>query len=152
TNRLGDRFGGFVVRPSGLRRWPAQSGRLALFGLLRSPLDEPRTPPGTAVDNLPEALDRFARPNPRRGLRVVVSVFLAGRAAGELTARPGWERAMKRLAVRHQVLAIEILDPRELELPNVGVCWLTDPETGVVREVDTSDRRLRERYAAAAAA
>ena len=50
------------------------------------------------------------------------------------------------------MLAIEILDPRELELPDVGVLAVADPETGVVHEIQTSDRRLRERYAAAAAA
>ena len=49
------------------------------------------------------------------------------------------------------MLAIEILDPRELELPDVGVLAIADPETGAVHEVQTSDRRLRERYAAAAA-
>jgi len=50
------------------------------------------------------------------------------------------------------VLAIEILDPRELELPDVGILALADPETGILHEVNTSDRRLRDRYAQAAAA
>lgn len=151
TNRLGDRFGGFVVRQGKLRRWPAQSGRLALFGLLRSLLDEPRTPAGEAVDSLPAAMDRFSRTHPRRGLRVVVSDFMDGITDDDTSAPLEWERSMKRLSMRHQVLAIEIVDPRELELPNMGVCWLTDPETGVSREVDTSDARLRARYAEAAA-
>jgi uncharacterized protein (DUF58 family) len=48
------------------------------------------------------------------------------------------------------VLAVEVLDPRELELPDVGLLTLVDPETGRKREVATT-RKLRERYAAAAA-
>jgi uncharacterized protein (DUF58 family) len=63
-----------------------------------------------------------------------------------------WERPLRLLSVRHDVLAIEILDPRELELPDVGILALADPETGTVHEVDTGDRRLREKYAQAAAA
>ena len=54
--------------------------------------------------------------------------------------------------MRHDVLAIEIVDPRELELPDVGVLAFVDPETGRVHEVQTADRQLRARYAAAAAA
>jgi uncharacterized protein (DUF58 family) len=59
---------------------------------------------------------------------------------------------LRRLGARHEVIAVEILDPRELELPEVGLLTLVDPETGRRREVQTGSRRLRERYAAAAAA
>ncbi len=62
-----------------------------------------------------------------------------------------WSRPLRKLAVRHDVLAIEIVDPRELELTDVGVLAVADPETGVVHEIQTSDRRLRERFATAAA-
>jgi uncharacterized protein (DUF58 family) len=55
------------------------------------------------------------------------------------------------LAGRHDVIAVEIRDPREQELPNVGDLWLVDPETGEQLRVDTRDSRLRSRYAAAAA-
>ncbi|GIG87066.1 DUF58 domain-containing protein [Plantactinospora endophytica] len=64
--------------------------------------------------------------------------------------RPEWEGELRRLAVRHQVLAVEVTDPRELELPDVGLITLVDPESGRRREVSTGSRRLRERYAAAA--
>src|SRR5690606_15568866 len=63
-----------------------------------------------------------------------------------------WQRALRRLAVRHDVLCVEILDPRELELPDVGVLVVVDPETGDLHEVQTADRSLRARYAAAATA
>ena len=57
---------------------------------------------------------------------------------------------LRRLGVRHDVLAVEVLDPRELALADVGMLELVDPETGYVYEVQTSDAGLRERYAAAA--
>ncbi|TDE12713.1 DUF58 domain-containing protein, partial [Actinomadura sp. 6K520] len=64
---------------------------------------------------------------------------------------PDWERPLRRLTARHQVLAIEIIDPRELDLPDVGLVEMTDPETGTMHEIVLS-ARTRERYAAAAAA
>jgi len=53
--------------------------------------------------------------------------------------------------VRHEVLAVEVLDPRELDLPRMGVLTLIDTESGRTREIDTNNRGLRERYATAAA-
>ena len=116
----------------------------------------------TTFDNLPE----FLRPGDLvvvNRTRVVPARLLARRDDGLetevlfLRALPerrfvAWARPLRKLAVRHDVLAIEVLDPRELELPDVGVLALADAETGIVHEIQTSDRRLRERYAAAAAA
>jgi uncharacterized protein (DUF58 family) len=80
---------------------------------------------------------------PRRGLAVVVSDFLA----------PGeWDRPLRALSARHETLAVEIIDPRELSLPDVGVLELRDPETGATIEVQTGSAKLRARYAEAAAA
>ena len=61
-----------------------------------------------------------------------------------------WEPAFRMVAQRHEVLAVEVIDPRELELPDVGVLVVSDPETGRQREVQTSGRGFGERYAAAA--
>ncbi len=63
-----------------------------------------------------------------------------------------WERPLRRLAAAHEVLVVEVVDPRELTLPDVGTVTLVDPESGRRREVWTSDRRTRERYAAMTAA
>ena len=63
-----------------------------------------------------------------------------------------WRPPLLRLAGRHTVLAVEIRDPREQELADVGELRLVDPETGRQLRVDTGDRRLRERFAVAAAA
>jgi uncharacterized protein (DUF58 family) len=73
---------------------------------------------------------------------VIVSDFL-----GEMS----WERSLRALAVRHDVLAVEVLDPVELALPSVGLLTLVDPESGRLLEVQTGKRELREKYAAAAA-
>ena len=61
-----------------------------------------------------------------------------------------WHNAL-RVAGRHPTLAVEIRDPREQELADVGELRLVDPETGRHLRVDTSDRKLRERFATAAA-
>ena len=62
-----------------------------------------------------------------------------------------WRPPLLRLAGRHAVLAVEVRDPREQQLADVGELRLVDPETGRQVRVDTSDRRLRERFSAAAA-
>jgi uncharacterized protein (DUF58 family) len=87
----------------------------------------------------------------RRGLVVVISDFLDGLDDDGLgSAPPQWERPLRRLAVGHQVLAVQITDPRERELPDVGLLTLVDPETGRLREISTAGRKFRERYAEAA--
>jgi hypothetical protein len=84
------------------------------------------------------ALSRVARLARQPGLVVVISDFRDQRA---------WERPLGSLRVRHSVLAVEIVDPREAELPAVGRLALVDPETGARVEVDTSRSRVRRRFA-----
>ena len=152
TFRLGDRFGGYVLREGRVRRWPARSGRLALYALLRSLLSDPRGPGGGGEPaSLSAALTLVGRGQRKRGLRVVVSDFLdVADASDDPDSPPRWERPLRALAARHQVLAVEILDPRELDLPNVGVVVFTDPESGETRELNTRRRAVREAYSAAA--
>ncbi|MGW5670392.1 DUF58 domain-containing protein, partial [Micromonospora sp. NPDC003776] len=107
--------------------------------------------PGDPAPGLADGLAGVQRMATRRGLVVIVSDFLDGLPDDPAAAAP-WEALLRRLAVRHQVLAVEVTDPRELELPDVGLVTLVDPETGRHREVWTGDRDLRERYAEAAAA
>jgi uncharacterized protein (DUF58 family) len=63
-----------------------------------------------------------------------------------------WAQPLRKLRLRHEVLAIEVLDPRELELTDAGVLEFIDPETGALHEVQTADAGLRQRYAQAATA
>jgi uncharacterized protein (DUF58 family) len=149
TARAGNRLGAHIAHGGGVKRIPARSGRGALFSTLRALLQIPRTPEGAGRGpTLGEALDGLRRTVRRRGLIVVVSDFLDGMEDPEA---PTWERPLRRIAQRHQVLAIEVLDPRELELPDVGLLTLVDTETGQRREIATTSRRMRERYAQAAA-
>ena len=60
-----------------------------------------------------------------------------------------WRTPLLRLLNRHHVIALEVRDPREQELPAVGDLWLVDPETGRQLRVDTNRRKIRERFAAA---
>jgi uncharacterized protein (DUF58 family) len=79
----------------------------------------------------------------------------AGDAAGPLAdsgpaaRRPEWARALAALSGRHDVLAVEVVDPRERELPDAGQLVLVDPETGKRVEADSSSAELRRRFAAA---
>ncbi len=151
TFRVGDRFGGYVLRRGGLKRWPARTGRLALFGLLRSLLSEPATDSAATPVSLADAVTAVARAQRKRGLRVVVSDFIdLTDAATDPETPPSWEKPMRELAARHQVIAVEIIDPRELDIPNVGTVLLEDAETGEVRELNTGSKKVRQRYAAAA--
>ncbi|WP_433226430.1 DUF58 domain-containing protein [Microtetraspora malaysiensis] len=139
TGRVGDRFGAYILNGAEVRRHPARGGRPALYALLRRLADAPR---GAGAVDLGAAVESLAAAHHKRGLRVVVSDFLDD--------PDSWERPMRRLSSRHQVLAVEVIDPRELELPDVGLVAFHDPETGRTREVHLS-RRVRERYAVAAA-
>ena len=150
TSGAGNRLGAHVLGADGVRRFPARAGRTHLLGMLRTLMTLPRGAE-TAGPSLAEAAEGLHRAVRRRGLVVVVSDFLDGLDEDGLgAAPPEWERPLRRLAARHQLLAVQITDPRERELPDVGLLTLVDPETGRRREVSTAGRRLRERYAAAA--
>ncbi|GLY93659.1 DUF58 domain-containing protein [Actinoplanes sp. NBRC 103695] len=123
----------------GIVRMPARPGRKEAQGLLRA-VARTQIRPGRT--DLGELIDKLNRPPRRRGVAVVISDFLA--------PVDSWSRPIRKLGVRHDVLAIEVVDPRELELPDVGVLTLADPETGELHEVQTADPSLRQRYAEAA--
>ncbi len=99
SQKMGDRFGGYILRPSALRRLPARSGRSALYGLLRKMLTEPFVPDHAAGSmDLSAAVEQLSRTQRRRGLRVVVSDFLTpGDHELDPNVEPEWERSMRRL-------------------------------------------------------
>ncbi|SDY56216.1 Protein of unknown function DUF58 [Micromonospora pattaloongensis] len=150
TAGVGNRIGVHLLGAQTVRRFPPRAGRDHLLGLLRTVLSAPRGADGGPPPSLAAGIDGLNRAASRHGLAVVVSDFLDGVGETE-DAEPEWEKPLRRLGARHQVLAVEITDPRELELPDVGLITLVDPETGLRREVATGDARLRERFAAAAA-
>ena len=140
TSRSGNKVGAVLLAADGTTVIPARGGGDPLRALVHRTMSAPRGD-GHGRTDLAAALHEVGRLAQRRGLVAVVSDFLAP---------AGWERPLRALAARHEVLAVEVLDPRELELPDVGVLTVVDPETGDHLEVQTSDRKLRERYAAAA--
>ncbi len=140
TRGGGNRVGVLAATGERTLRIPARGGVAHARGLLRAVASLDRAPTGTRGD-LAAAIEQLRRPPRRRGLAVVISDFL-----GE----PDWERALRALSARHELLAVEVLDPRELDLPDVGTVVLADPETGRQREVLTTPL-LRREFAAAAA-
>jgi uncharacterized protein (DUF58 family) len=154
SQKMGDRFGGIILRPDSLRRLPARSGRSALYGMLRTMLTEPFVPDhATGPMTLAASVEKLSRLQRRRGLRVVVSDFLTpGDHELDPNVEPEWERSMRRLGVRNQVLAVEVVDRREIEFPNVGDMLIRDPETDFERYVNTGDSDARARMDAASAA
>jgi uncharacterized protein (DUF58 family) len=148
TDAPGNRLGVATFGPDGLRWHRADRSRLSAHRVARTLADGPRT--GTGGPSLATAIDAFAVHRNRAGLRVVVSDFLD--PGGDYEPPFDWQRPLRHLAARHDVIAVEVVDPRELDLPDVGSVVLVDPESGRQRNVWTSDRRLRRRYANAAAA
>jgi uncharacterized protein (DUF58 family) len=140
TQHGGNRIGALITTGQDVIRVPALSGRAHARAVIRRVVETPRSTQGRRGD-LAAALEMLRRPPRRRGLAVVISDFL-----GE----PSWEAPLRGLAGRHEVLAIQVLDPRELELPNVGMLTVVDPESGQHVEVQTAKKSLREDYAAAA--
>ena len=148
TARGGNRIGALLATGSAPAViLPARGGRDHLRAILHR-IQNTEVNDGDGSTDMGAVLDRLSRTARRRGLAVIISDWLDGDPAAP---RPGWELPLRRVAVRHEALCVEVLDPRELELPDVGVIELVDPETGRRREVQTGDARLRSRYAAAAA-
>ena len=134
----GNRVGLISVGAGPEEPLPPKQGRAGLVGMLVT-LGERGT--GAAPDLTP-ALTMLGAVARQRALVTVVSDFRGPR---------DWRPALVDLAARHDVLAVEIRDPREDELVDVGEVWFSDPETGARLRVDTGDARLRARFAEAAA-
>jgi uncharacterized protein (DUF58 family) len=141
ATRRGNRLGAVTFGDSNPRSVPPKQGRVGLLGLLATLRAEGEAAAGTG--SLDEAIDRTGALARQRALVVLVSDF-----RGPLD----WRRPLLALAGRHDVVAVEIRDPREQELPNMGELWLVDPETGRQLRVDTRSAKLRARFAAAATA
>lgn len=118
-----------------------RSGRNQVLRIARAVM-RPAPGAGTATDLgglLRVAFDVISR----RSLVFVVSDFISA---------PGWEVGLAQLARRHEVVAVRLVDPREVELPDAGLLVLEDAETGEQLFVDTSDPGFRRRFKEAAAA
>ena len=140
ATRRGNRLGVLTFGDTSPQTFPPRAGRVGLLGLLTALRTEPETRQ-TGATSLGEALRRTGAVARQRALVVVVSDFRGA---------PDWRRPLLSLAGRHDVVAVEVMDRREQELPQVGELWVVDPETGRTLRVDTRSRKLRERFAVAA--
>jgi uncharacterized protein (DUF58 family) len=136
----GNRLGAVITNGQTTKRVPALSGRIHEHELLRTIATMPQAPLGVRGD-LSVAIDALRRPERRRGMAVIISDFL-----GPIN----WMRPLRAIAGRHEVLGVEVIDPRDVELPDVGDVILQDTESGVTREF-TIDAQLRADFAKASA-
>lgn len=137
----GNRHGAIVVTGDTIVRIPARSGTAHDRELLKAVATTHRSAPGVRGD-LDAGLEALRRPLRRRGLAVVVSDFL-----GPLD----WTRSLRAIGAHHDLLGVEVLDPRDMAIPDVGQLTLRDAETGELLDVDATPQ-LRDEFAAAAAA
>jgi uncharacterized protein (DUF58 family) len=123
------------------RTIPARPGRVQVLRLITDMLREPQLANAPFTD-LGPLLDAARQALKRRCLVFIISDFIS---------EPGWERPLALLNQRHEVLAVRLIDPREVELPDVGPLVMEDAESGEQLYVDTHDRGFRQRFQEAAA-
>jgi uncharacterized protein (DUF58 family) len=138
--RHGNRVGAMMFGNRIQHMVPARGGRLQVLRLINDLLKQPRLPQAPFTD-LNVFLKGALNSIKRRSLVFVISDFIS---------MPGWEAPLSLLNQRHDVLAIRLWDPREVELPDIGIVVMQDAETGEQIHVDTHDRKFRQRFFEAA--
>jgi uncharacterized protein (DUF58 family) len=138
--RHGNRVGAIFYGGSVDKVIPARSGRRHVLHMLSTMLERPelKEAPPTNLQELLESGYNYVK---RRSVVFVVSDFISA---------PGWAKPLGHLAQRHEVLAVRLYDPLEMELPDLGLFMIQDSESGEQLYVDTHDRGFRRRFAAAA--
>lgn len=139
--RHGNRVGAMLYGAGVDAVIPTRSGRRHVLHLLHSMLDRVPGAEGGPT-RLQDLLASAASLVKRRSTIFVVSDFIS---------EPGWEKPLAQLAQRHEVVAVRVLDPLELDLPDLGLLTLRDAETGEQVVVDTHDAGFRKRFARIAA-
>ncbi len=137
-NRVGAMF--YTSRGRVDRTIPARGGRIQVLRLVNDLLKQPRLTDAPFTDLTP-LLQAGLHTIRRRSLIFIISDFIS---------TPGWERPLSLLNQRHEVLAVRLWDPREMDLPDVGPIIMQDAETGEQLYVDTHDKKFRQRFRDAA--
>lgn len=140
--RHGNRVGAIMYGSRIQSTVPARGGRMQVLRLINDLLKQPQLKQSPMTD-LSMLIKGALHGIKKRSLVFIVSDFIS---------TPGWERPLKLLAQRHEVIAIRLWDPREMQLPDVGPVVLEDAETGEQIYVDTHDKKFRQRFAEAAQA
>ena len=136
-NRVGAIFYGSRVQHT----IPARGGRNQVLRLINDLLKQPRLRRAPLTDLKP-LFNGALHAMKKRSLVFIVSDFISV---------PGWEKPLNLLSRRHEVIAIRLWDPREMELPDIGTIIMEDAETGEQLYVDTHDKKFRQRFQDAAA-
>jgi uncharacterized protein (DUF58 family) len=135
--REGNRVGAMLYRASVDTVVPARGGRMQVLQIMHQ-MSQRRPADSAQPTRLQDLLEAAAHTIKRRSTVFVVSDFIS---------EPGWEKALGLLARRHDVVAVRLFDPLEMELPDLGLLPMRDAETGQYLMVDTHDRRFRQRFA-----
>ncbi len=138
--RHGNRVGALLYGTALDQVLPARASRTHVLHLLQT-MRNYRAPAATSETRLDDLLRAAQQMIPRRSMVFVVSDFISA---------PGWHESLARLSLRHEVLAVRLYDPLEMELPDLGLVTIQDAETGEQLFVDTHDSGFRERFAAMA--
>jgi uncharacterized protein (DUF58 family) len=138
--RHGNRVGALMFNGSTQHTVPARSGKIQVLRLINDLMHQPQLP-RAPFTNLTLFLQNALNSIKRRSLVFIISDFIS---------EPGWEKPLSLLNQRHEVLAIRLWDPREVQLPDIGVVVMEDAETGEQLYVDTHDRKFRQRFYEAA--
>jgi uncharacterized protein (DUF58 family) len=138
TARNQNRLGAVLVAGPSIHVVPPRSGSNQVRAIL-SLLSAPPASEGLGRADLAGAIDRVGAIANRRGFVAVISDF-----HGE-----AWQPSLARLGLRHDLLAITVHDPREHDVPPIGLVDVVDPATGEVREVRVT-AKVQQRFAAAA--
>jgi uncharacterized protein (DUF58 family) len=138
--RHGNRVGALFYSDAVDAVIPARSGRKHVLNILHRMLTRPQRAQSASTD-LGDFLRSATQIVKRRSLVFIVSDFIS---------TPGWDQPLAHLARRHEVVAIRLYDPLEMELPDLGLLVVQDAETGEQLFVDTHDRAFRRRFASAA--
>lgn len=134
--RNGNRIGAILYNNRIDRTIPPRSGRIQVLRLIHELLSGSEKPAHTTTD-LKELLIAGLNTFKRRSLVFLISDFFS---------EPGWDQPLSMLNQRHEMIAIRLWDPREIELPDAGLIVIEDAETGEQLTVDTSDLRFRSRF------
>jgi uncharacterized protein (DUF58 family) len=140
--RHGNRVGALLYGTGHDMAIPARSGRRHVLHLLHTMHAAAAPSSDGGATRLADLLHAAANTVRRRSTLFVVSDFIS---------EPGWEKPLAQLALRHEVVAVRLLDPLELEMPDLGLLTLRDAETGEQLLVDTHDAGFRKRFARIAA-
>jgi uncharacterized protein (DUF58 family) len=139
--RNSDKVGLLLYTDRVERYLPPKKGRRHVLRVVRDILYH--TPEGRGTDTV-KALDVANHVLHRRAIVFLISDFLS--IGDPAVARAELRRAMRQTNRRHDLIAVQVADPREKELPNVGVLALEDAESGEIIELDTADAAVRRRF------